>query len=151
MASATHTERPSTLSGDSSVSVVDALVVECFGWVEEQPPSAGLRVLKDWRARLDAAESVLLTRRPGASTPAGQARLADELEISKAEARRRTGRSEAIRQNPELGENLRAGLISAEHIDVLADAERKTPGAASDQNADCCGLCFESGSGSQAG
>ena len=90
---------------------------------------------------MDASEAKLLAKRPSAATPAGVDRLADELGISKAEARRKAGRSEAIRQNPELGTKLQQGLISAEHVDVLADAERKTPGAAADLGlvADVCG------------
>ena len=63
------------------------------------------------------------------------------MKISKAEARRRTQRAGTIRDNPELGAKLENGEISAEHVDVLADAERKTPGAASDKDliAEVCG------------
>ena len=145
MASATHTAakktgRPSTLSAGTSASDVDAIVHGCCSWVEEQPSSGGLKVIADWRARHDASEAKLLGKRPSAATPAGVDRLADGLNISKSEARRKAGRSEVIRDNPELGERLQQGLISAEHVDVLADAERKTPGAASDLTliADVC-------------
>ena len=69
---------------------------------------------------------------PGPGPDRETEELADpEGKQSKKERKKKSDRAAAAKNNPELTEQLSTGEITAEQLDQLADADRKTDGAAS--------------------
>ena len=86
--------------------------------------------------RLTATEMKILARTvrdtPGPGPDRETEDLADpEGKQSKKERKKKSDRAAAAKNNPELTEQLAEGEITAEQLDQLADADRKTDGAAS--------------------
>lgn len=87
-----------------------------------------------WRSRMDAVEARRLATRVGADgdlSPAADAAGAGG-QRSRASARRAAKRAAAIKENPELADQLEAGELATEQLDSIADAMATDPAAAHD-------------------
>ena len=96
------------------------------------PVGSAIEELGRLRGELDGLESLLLAQRSeaGHSDRSNQNIFTRSGKVSKAEAKRRTRRSNVVRSNPRLAKQLTKGELSTEKVDLLAEADEKTDGAA---------------------
>lgn len=95
------------------------------------PATAAVVSCGRMRARLDAVEAEVLASVVQADGDAKRAsRLAKQRGSSRRDSQRRADRASAVAKNPALGERLAGGDLSAEGLDVLADAAAKSEGEA---------------------
>lgn len=91
------------------------------------PVTSAVRICGQLRERLDAVEAEVLAAVVVADGDAKRAsRLAKQRGSSRTDSQRRAQRASAVAKNPGLGEQLTAGKLSAEGLDVLAEAAAKS-------------------------
>lgn len=91
------------------------------------PVASAVRMCGQLRERLDAVEAEVLAAVVVADGDAKRAsRLAKQRGSSRRDSQRRAQRASAVAKNPGLGEQLTAGKLSAEGLDVLAEAAAKS-------------------------
>lgn len=98
----------------------------------EAPFGLALESIEDFRGELNALEALLMAqrKRAGFSERSTETIMKRSGKVSKGEAKKRTKRSNAIDENPELAKKMSDGDISTEQVDLLAEASDKTEGDA---------------------
>lgn len=112
---------------------------EAFGLLvarlDDAPLSQMQAYFRRWRGRMEAAEGRRLAARVGADGNLSAACHAAGAKgrRSKVAAQRAAARAAAMKENPQLGEQLESGKLSAEQLDSITHAMSTDPAAAHDR------------------
>ena len=109
----------------------DRAIAVALAYVGSLPARAAVPCIAAYRARLDAAEATALASVVGddGNTKRAETITGNGGKTSKRTRRRTAKRAAAVKQNAGLAKKVADGDLSAEHLDVLADAANKTGGA----------------------
>ena len=92
---------------------------------------AGVRRLRDYSRKIAAVEAELLAEHVGSDGDTRRAeRMLADGKTSKREQRKKAARAKAVGDNAGLATKMASGAMSAEQVDVIADASSRTNGDA---------------------
>ena len=100
--------------------------------IAEAPFAQAIDLIGHCRGELDSVEALLIAKRTqdGHSNRSTEGIITGSGTVSKGEAKRRTTRANAVKENPQLAKKLAAGDLSSEQVDLVAHAADKTEGEA---------------------
>ncbi len=118
-----------------AVERLEGAVDAVFACLDLLDCGARLKATEAIRRRLDAGEArALAATVVGDPHGKGSARrafvLTRDCGVSKREQRRRVNRARAVADNPQIAEHLASGAFSGDHVDAVANAARRSGGAA---------------------
>lgn len=121
-----------TASADPWRATADSAMAVVASALTEAPFGSATEAIQDYRDTLAAVEALLIAQRKkaGHTDRDNEGIIKRSGRVSKAEAKRRTKRADAVEKNPGLASKLTSGELSTEKVDLLADAAAKTDGAA---------------------
>ena len=100
--------------------------------IAQAPFAQAIDLIGHCRGELDSVEALLIAKRTqdGHSNRSTEGIITGSGTVSKGEAKRRTTRANAVKENPQLAKKLAAGELSSEQVDLVAHAADKTEGDA---------------------
>jgi len=103
----------------------------------QAPFGAALEAIEGFQGELTSVQSLLIAQRTqaGFSATSTETILKKSGKVSRAQAKKATKRAAAVEKNPGLANKLSSGVLSTEHVDLLAEASDKTDGEAADDEA----------------
>lgn len=120
-------------AGSSAPSLVDAeaAIEVALAYVASLPATKAVPLIGRWRGRFDAVEARALAPAVDISggTKAAEAVAGKGGKTTKRSRKRAAKRAAAVKKNAEIADKMDTGELTGEHVDVLAEAAKKTDGA----------------------
>lgn len=112
---------------------VDQAVAAAFGLLAQLPARVGVPLIQKYRQHLTGIEADLLAEtitNGGGDTKLAEKVLAKSGKVSRSAAKKSIARAKLNAKNPAIADKLASAELTEEQVDVIADTDRKTDGAA---------------------